>query len=321
MQEIPVFIAPGAGDPLFADSLYNEAALRAHGLAPWSENVHIFQSGELQTYTLPGKSSIKISGIGLTKDGRRQTPVIPPLSESDKVAINILLLPLGLADTESGVLDSKLKTYIKSLGYSYTALSGLKNAVTLIGDNDAVAAACAGTFIGQRQQEKGLRQALFGNLDRRIAGGLDITVRPEEFDPRRIVSLNFDVTGKDPSLLKDLLKETMQASGARPLIDMVVLNLEGTYPGAQELDLVSQAKEFDFFQLRIVDNTRPDYLETLSDKNVIESRFASMMNELKEQATAGGADQEKSRQAVIKDALYYGLEAIRQGRVTIRHAD
>jgi hypothetical protein len=321
LQEIPVYIAPGSLDPLFNDSLYDESALRAHGLPPWSENVHIFSSNSVQTFSLPGKSSVKVSGIGLTKEGRRNTPVIPPLAEADKVAINILLLPLGLVDAKSGVLDADLSDTINGLGYSYVALSGFKNGVALNSRDNVICAAAAGTFIGQTERELGPRHALFLNLDRRIGGGMELTIRPEEFDPRRIVSCNFDISGKEPAQLNRLMRASIEDSGARHGLDIMVLHLNGHYPSACRHELASEAAKLDFFHMKLSDETRPDYLETMSNRNMIEGQFIALMEDLRAKALAEGGLQQTEKMRVINDALYYGLEAIREGTVTIRHAD
>jgi len=97
--------------------------------------------------------------------------------------------------------------------------------------------------------------------------------------------------------------------------------LTGFYPHGQNLELVSEAKKQDFFHLKIIDNTRPDYLQTVSDKNIIEAKFISLLDDLKSKAEAEGGFKSSEKSRVVNDALYYGLEAIREGRVTIRHAD
>lgn len=320
LQEIPVFIAPGKYDPLFNDSVYDESVLRARGLEPWSENVHIFDANSVSSFTLPDKTSIKISGVGLTKDNRRNTPYIPDLPEADRVAINILLLPLGFNDTTGNAANAELLKRIQSRGYSYVAFSGFKNELILKTEDDVIYGAAAGTFIGLTEEELGERNAIFANLDKRIGGGIDLTMHTEEFDPRRIVCVNFVVTGKEVETISFDIEHAIKKSKARKETDILLLEFNGWYPVGSEIELVTEQMKEDYFHLRYTDNTRPNYLATLSEANIIESKFAGILKQLRSEAESDD-ELDQKRLKVINDALYFGLEAIREGKVSIRDAN
>lgn len=322
LQEIPVFIAPGAYDPLYSDSLYDESVLRARGLAPWSENVHIFGPNTVHSFTLPDKTSIRIDGIGLTKDNRRQTPYFSELEVKDKVAINILLLPLGFTDTgeRSAKQLKELEKRVQTRGYSYVALSGFKNQIIFKTDEERIFAGAAGSLVGLTEKELGERTAIFGNLDRRIAGGIDLTMHAEEFDRRRIININFDISPFPVDDYNAELEKAIKKGGARKGTDILLLNLEGFYPvGAEVLTVTEQMKE-EYFHLRTIDRTRPNYLETLSHRNIIESKFAGILGNLRNEVESE-KERDPEKLAVIADALYFGLEAIREGKVSIRDAN
>ncbi len=319
LGDLPVFVAPGANDPLFNDSLYDESALEATGLEQWSKNVHIFSSDLAQSFTLAGKESVKITGIGLTKKGRRSTPYLPKLADADRVAINILLLPLGLADTKG---DEPLSAAnIKSRAYSYVAFSGFRNEVLLKDAEGNIVAGTSGSFIGQTERELGPRHAFFGTLTKQIRGGLEVNLERAEFDPRRIVACDFDIADLPTEKLKGALTEAMKASGARSQVDILLLNLFGFYQSGEKIDLLSDEMKQEYFHLRVMDNTRPNFLQTMAEQNAIEKKFVAILNELKEKAEQEEGSAKAEQLRVLDDALYFGMEAIREGKVTIRDAN
>lgn len=321
LGEIPVFIAPGAHDPLFNDSLFDESVLRARGLKPWSENVHIFGADSVRSVSLPDKESIRISGVGLTKKNRQTTPYVEELPESDRVAINVLLLPLGLDEAKLQEADTELAKKLESRAYSYVAVSGFENEHIFKNAEGVIFSGAAGTFIGQTAGELGPRKAIFANLDKRIGSGMDLTIHSEEFDPRRIINVNFDLSQKEPELMPLDFAAAIKKSGARKEKDILLVTLDGFYPVGAEIQLVDQNMRDEYFHLRVIDKTRPNYLETLSDKNIIESKYVGILAELKIEAKMEGESDNSEKLAIITDALYFGLEAIREGKVSIRDAD
>lgn len=321
LQEIPVFIAPGASDPLYSDSLYDESVLRARGLEPWSENVHIFGANTVHSFNLPGKESIKISGIALTKDNRGRMPYIPELQKSEKAAINILLLPLGLADATTEKSKNELGKKFKSRGYSYIAFSGCKNQMMLKSEeDDVIFAGAAGTFVGLTAKELGPRTTIFANLDRRMTSGIELTMHTEEFDPRRIVNIDFDITGRDPDQLSAELDKEIRQSGARKNIDILLVNASGIYPVGADVKLITEQMKSDYFHLKSKVNIRPNYLESIRLSNQIESKYACILGGLRNELHTN-MEKDPEKIATITDALYFGLEAIREGTVTIPDAD
>jgi hypothetical protein len=320
LGDIPVFIAPGANDPHFKDSPYDKPALLAHGLEPWSDNVFIFGCDKMQSFNLHGKGSVRINGIGISREGRKNTPAVPALDSQGKVAIDILLLPLGSNQSESSTVETIVQDALAGKGYSYTALSGLKNKNTFKSGNEIYAAA-AGGFIGQTENDNGPRYAIFGNLDRRLSGELETSLQTKEFDLRRIHCVRVDLTPSNCGNAKDIVARALSKSTARAEDDIVILHLNGFYAAGSEFNYGREELNERYFHLRVYDNTRPDYLDTLSDRNLIESKFSSIIAEMKNKIVEAGTSDSRERLADLDDALYYGLEAIREGKVTIRNAD
>ncbi len=322
LEDIPVFIAPGPKDCLYSDSVYAEAALKAKGLEAWSENVHIFGSKKFQSKALPERDSIRISGIGLTRKNAGRTPDVPVLSDSERRAINVLLLPLGFDLAGKQELPDELIKKIENAGYSYVAFSGPSNQVILQKSDGLVYAAAAGTFIAQTEKEPGARTAIFANLDRHMGGKLELNINPEEFDPRRIVSISFDFSKNNPDTTASEFKAELEKSGVRKESDILLVKLSGYYPFGQKSELIDPEMENAYFHLKVDDESRPDFLESMSEKNTIETRYLEIMNSLKDEALKMPEGSERNEKLkILEDALYYGFEAIREGKVSIKNAD
>ena len=84
----------------------------------------------------------------------------------------------------------------------------------------------------------------------------------------------------------------------------------------------------------VQDNTRPDYLAETFATGSSEARFIKAMLVLKKEAEKRMAAEEASHDGeeapaaldhlsgrIVEDALYYGLEALRQKRVNLRNVD
>jgi hypothetical protein len=274
----------------------------------------------MQSFNLHGKGSVRINGIGISREGRKNTPAVPALDSQGKVAIDILLLPLGSNQSESSTVETIVQDALAGKGYSYTALSGLKNKNTFKSGNEIYAAA-AGGFIGQTENDNGPRYAIFGNLDRRLSGELETSLQTKEFDLRRIHCVRVDLTPSNCGNAKDIVARALSKSTARAEDDIVILHLNGFYAAGSEFNYGREELNERYFHLRVYDNTRPDYLDTLSDRNLIESKFSSIIAEMKNKIVEAGTSDSRERLADLDDALYYGLEAIREGKVTIRNAD
>lgn len=320
LQELPVFICPGSLDPHCPGSPYDEASLKARGLEPWSSNVKVFGSESIETVALPGKATVRISGIGLTKENRLARPRIKRLEESERTAINTLLLPLGFADLKEGKAANELVEELKSSEYSYTALSGFTQWQNIKVEGDRAIAAATGTFCGQSRDELGPRHAFFVNLDRRLTGGIDIFIDAKEFDKRRIVKLEFNLTGRSASTVKEEFASEIWKSKIRKGTDILLLHLSGFYDSANKPRLVSDELKNSYFHLRVFDNSRPNYLQNTSQKNVIERGFIKIISQLKEKSQTDNVGSSEDLD-ILEDALYYGLEALRESKVSIRDAD
>jgi len=120
-------------------------------------------------------------------------------------------------------------------------------------------------------------------------------------------------------LSMDLEKE-IKESGARKDIDVLLINASGLYPVGADVKLITEQMKSDYFHLKSKINIRPDYLQSISLKNQIESKYACILGALRNELHAN-MERDSEKVAIITDALYFGLEAIREGTVSTPNAD
>lgn len=321
LGEIPAYISPGAIDPIYKDSLYQVPALKARGLKPWPENVHIFQKQELESIQLPSKPNVRVCGYAVDKSKVLEARDFPTLDEHDRGVLNILLCSLPLAHSTS-FSSEELQEWSRDSAFSYVAVSGPLNECRSRGEDGRVLAAATGTFMGQSDHELGPRKAFFVELSRTLAGKHELLIEPVEFDSRRIVGCRFDLSGRTPASWEAELDQALERINLRPETDILLLELTGSYPVGTEQNLLAHVYKKSFYHVRCVDKTRPNYLSTLSPENNIERSLIDIMNRLFQECSretdSGKSDEEL---AIIDDALYFGMEALREGKVSIRNAD
>lgn len=323
---LPIYVCPGAIDPLSRNSFYLEDVLNSRGLDDWTANVHIFRGPGLQTTSLTEKNNVRISAVPRhlnDVDGGAELK-LPPLEEHDRGALNVLLYPLSANYIDSSLSDDDFSEMIGQPDFSYTALSGLLNQSRSRSEEGRVVAAATGTFSAQTAKESGARIGLSADLARKLPGRLELQLEPIEFDPRRIINLNMDLSTIAPEQWTRQLESDLIACGIREQ-DILLFNLSGSYPAGHEQNLVQQIREKTFFHIRCGDTSRPDYLANLSSENKVEHSLIEHLNalfaEANRSAGAGEKGNDDDELAIIDDALYFGLEALREGRVTLRNAD
>ncbi|MBX9567544.1 MAG: hypothetical protein K2X77_01560 [Candidatus Obscuribacterales bacterium] len=325
LDPIPVYITPATTDALSRDSMYLTNVLNARGLEDWSQNVHIFKGPGLQTIALPDKPNVRISGLATQIEDRgssQETP-IPALEEHDRSALNILLYPMPAKYQGMVISDEEFSEAISQPDFSYTAVSGPLNQCRARGEEGRVVAAASGTFTAHSADETGARIAFSAELSRKLPGRLELDLEPIELDQRRIINLKLDLSTIAPSDWKKELETSLVSCGVRQE-DILLFEVSGTYPAGAQQDLIQQVRNKSYFHIRCSDKSRPDYLATLSSANKIEQGLIEHMNSLFAEASRAADEGEKTgddQLAIIDDALYFGLEALREGRITLRDAD
>jgi DNA repair exonuclease SbcCD nuclease subunit len=341
LGDLPVFIAPGKNDAYTADSPYNPHFLRALGLRSWSDNVHIFPSHQLEGMAHPFKKQLRIWGHSYVPPSPEcLTQWRKMLADRTKTKFDLLLITEPVEGTfAANELSEPMRRHVlteKELlasGFDYVAMGFGSNQSRLRENGNGLLGAQAGSLVGQRFSEVGPRVALFGRLKKDSKGTVTTEVEPVEFDKRRILTYSADMSGMTASDAIQDITQSLEDLGARKGVDIIYLELEGRYQVGQEPTAIIEKIKESFFQAVVQDNTRPDYLAETFANGSSEARFIKAMLVLKkeaekrmsaEEATADGEEEralDHLSGRIVEDALYYGLEALRQKRVNLRNVD
>lgn len=328
---IPVVIAPGNHDYCSADSLYNPDVLAARGMRPWPANVHIFQSGKFDTWSHPNRPDVSFTGRAFTGNTLVSERLLGgPVPKNPDAAINILLFHGSLDGYGGGdagwpgkITAPFSAAELEKLGFSYAAIGHYHDYTEIRAGSKKLLGAYSGCLAGRGLDECGPRYALVGS----VWPSGQCELERLEIDSRRVVSINCDITGsKSNEVLADVAQFLTDA-GAREKVDIVFVTLEGRHPVGGEPTYVEEKFADSYYHTRIIDRSRPDYLTERFDKRTTEGRFIQSMLELKKEAIEAGGhlidnsyDSELTTE-LIEDALYYGLDALKQKKVVVRHVD
>ncbi|PWT96289.1 MAG: hypothetical protein C5B53_09945 [Candidatus Melainabacteria bacterium] len=342
LGDLPVFIAPGKNDACRVDSAYNPHFLKGLGLRQWSSNVHIFANQQLAAVEHPRQADWKIWGHSFQLPSEERAKQWQEfLAKRSKGKFDLLLLtePVEGAFAASELAEPARRhvlteKQIIASGFDYVAFGFGNNQYRLRDEADRLLGAQTGSLVGQKFSEVGTRVAFFGKVQKDSQGGIETSVEPVEFDNRRIVAHSVDMSGMTASDAMVDIMQSFEDLGARKGVDIVHLELEGRYQVGQEPTAIIEKIKENFFQAVVQDNTRPNYLAEAFAPGSSEARFIKAMLVLKkeaekrlptEEATADGepapAGMDHLSGRVVEDALYYGLEALRQKRVNLRNVD
>lgn len=332
IPQVAVVIVPGSYDPYSVDGLHNNGVLAARGLKPWSDNVLPLNNTSFETVLHPTRKDVTFTARAMSApggDGAFSTG-FPALS---RMPIRILLLPARVPGLEENVDESKqaLKPYtvdvdqLDAAGFSYTAFSGHHNFHEVRNQHGKLLGSYSGSVVGRTTQEVGPRFGIWGRV---IADGPDVIVATDaaEIDVRKIIVTSCSITGIKPDQIPATIRQVMDKDGVRPK-DISMLKVTGMYPHGDPPTLIDPQLRESVYHLILDDRTRPDYLGARADERTTEGKFIQALLEMKHRAELkGGAlpDTEYGAELstrVIEDALYYGLQALKERKVAVRNVD
>ena len=318
---IPVFIAPGNHDFFSSECGYSREFRQRERLPDWPSNVFVFTSGDFQTECLTKMPNVTVTGRAF-----RQNVVVDERLLRQKIPhpdgeISLLLFhgsrlrgvpqggkPLITAPFE----DEELLTQ----KFSYVALGHYHTYQTISDTAGRIRAAYSGSPIGRMLYETGERGMLILKV-----GPDGVLPGAEEFitlDRRRIIRARVDLTGATHlEAMENRIRESMQQEGARQ-DDIMYIELMGRHPPSISPDFPKEFLTDYFWHVRVVNATEPDYdLEAYRarDARTVDARFA---REILRRLEASGDPEERAQ---LKEALYLGLDALIQGRITVREFD
>ncbi len=320
LDDIPVFITPAVYDHNSIDSPFNEHFLKARGLKQFSANVHIFSQNEFGTIRHPRLEDITFTGHSYQNSNfTTLTTLRNELTRIGDSKLKLVLLPdhLDKLGDDQEQTWSKTNPFmdmakpspaeILNLPANYTASGSGNHYAELIDEHGTIVGAQSGSLTGQTRFELGKRYGVLGQLIKQTNGKFACSLEPIEFDNRRICSLNFDVSALNLPEAGSEILNLLEEEGARKGIDIVVIEVEGNYHHGQDPALLRQTINDNFFHAVIVDKMRPNYLSEAFPANSPEDRFVKAL-----------FARETNTGDLVEDALYYGLDALRQKQVTLR---
>jgi DNA repair exonuclease SbcCD nuclease subunit len=331
LGDIPVLVSPGNRDFYSPESPYSIDAQDLRGLPRWPENVHIFKLDQFNTVRHPRRPDVCITGRAFTSENvnnNRLLSVQIPRGDGD---INILLFHGALEGYSGNDIESPGKmtapfsvAELKAQNFTYAALGHYHDATEVRHDTGLLLGAYSGCLAGRSFYETGPRSALFGAIEPGRPGRWNVTLEPVEVDKRHLIMVASDITGLNTD---DMLAEILlnvEEHGGRPDTDIFFLHLEGTYdPASNPARMLEQMRE-QFPCLVVYDNTRPDYLSEAPKQDSTEYKFVESLLELKrriERARAEGQTDTLLSGKIVEDAVFYGLNVLKQQRITIRNVD
>lgn len=284
----PVLIIPGNHDPKLPGSYYSEHQ--------WSSNVHILESGDVFEYS---PANVRVYG-GLVK------------GPTDPSFINILMhhgtLDMPFASDAFQPISGR---QVEEKGFDYCALGHFHSKITAGGERGIFYNAGSPEPLGF--DEPGEHGAFITVIEKAPGGKASICAEFRTVCSRRYIDLTVDASGcLNSEQAADLIAAEMKAAGRET--DLFRITLSGRLTAGIQMDAeeISVKLEDAAFYLKISDKTQSDYdLESISREKGLRGVFTRKMLE-----RASQAEDEESASMVMK-ALYYGLEAIDEGKVCI----
>ena len=302
-----VFVAPGNHDPVVRGSFYKSLK--------WPPNVTVFDSPEIREVLLPDLP-VAVYGYGWSSFTERREVLKGFAAErADRVSVLVVhgdavtkeasqYLPISPPDMEKSGLD-----YI-ALGHIH-APSEFRWGPTV--------AAYPGCTEPLDFGDKGQRGVYLVKADEDAPKGERVRLSFVPMAARQMRSVDLDITGLDtPEKVRRAVLSCGTASDRKT--DMWAVRLCGSVEPEVVLDIPSLERDLaqDFFALRLIPEYRPSYdLEALGDpsRESLEARFVRHLLEKRRAALDKG---DETAAETAERALYYGLDAMRQGRVLLR---
>lgn len=284
----PVLIIPGNHDPKLPGSYYSEHQ--------WPSNVHILESGDI--FEHPETNTRVYAGL--------------EHGPTDPAFINILMhhgtLDMPFAPDAFQPVSS---VYVEGKGFDYCALGHFHSRITAGGARGIFYNAGSPEPLGF--DEPGDHGAFIAEIGKEPGGKASVHAEFITVCTRRCTDLAVDVSGcLNSGQAADVIAAGMDAAGQSD--DLFRIALTGRLPSGVQIDteeIFARLKDKAFY-LKITDRTRPDYdLEAISRERGLRGLFTRKMLERASLAC------DEEAEALVLNALYYGLEAIDEGKVCI----
>lgn len=312
IPDTQVFISPGNHDPAVRDSLY-------HSLT-WPGNVRVFGSPALEEVVL-SELGAAVYGFGWASFTERDR-VLQGRTVRYKDLLNILVIHGQLVPVPADPAEPAFQYLpipygdILNFGADYVALGHVHAPTAVhIGEAVAVYPGCPEPLDFGDSGERGIYLV---TATRDSQGSYTVEPRFIPMCQRQMRSVDVDISGFDTGeqVMNKILGLDTEEARKR---DLWSVNLTGVLAPELELDAAGLERDMEdeFFYLRLVSEYLPGYdLDAVAGgKDTLEARFVRRMQSI--MSDREGADDDRGAKAA-ELAMYYGLDALRQGKVLLR---
>jgi len=325
MSPAAVFIAPGNHDGYSPSSCYNaqSALYQSRGGGPkWGSHVRIFTAQHFETVRAPHRSVVSVTGAAFHRHSPTDRRVLADIPRAAPDGLQLLMFHGALEAYPRAGADKAVLPFTASelarTGYAYAAVGHYHRGGAIVADTARVLGAYAGAPFAASLSDQG------------VGTWLDLELFPKtplrtealhwhRVDDRTIHRIEMDVTGlTDTTALAGRLDELLASQQATSR-DLVCLRLTGRL--ARGIGFRPETVLADrFFHAAVDDATEPDYAidfeAPLPDEPGLaatsEEVFRWKMRKLYQEAET---DEERAR---IKEAVFYGLDALTLGEIHLR---
>jgi exonuclease SbcD len=289
IPDIPVLIIPGNHDPLVPGSYYRDFN--------WPSNVHILNANSHYEHPSTGA---RVYG-GLTPD-----------FSADRSVINILMhhgtLDMPFSAAAFGPVSGEV---LDASGFDYCALGHFHTKIYGAGRNKNIFNAGSPEPLGF--DEEGEHGVFISTVEK--TPGRDAIINAEfiKMNLRSFINLEVQVGGccyNEQAAM--LIESEMKKRGSSE--DLFRITLLGYVSHDFKIDTgsIMEYLEPKAFYIRIINNAVPDYdFEKIAREPGLRGLFTKKMLDRAERAAS---PEEKQ---IVMQALYYGLEALDEGRVSV----
>lgn len=279
--EVNVVIAAGNHDYLNENSLYNQV--------DWTCNVHIFGSTGLEKKVYDDLNTV-VYGYSWNRMEIGENSLFDDFRPVDVDYKKILLIH-GDVGYKSNYLPLDLNM-LKSMDMDYIALGHIHKP-EIFTEKIAYCGCPEPLNFG----ETGDRGFIEGTIED------DTKIEFKSFSRRRFIDINIKIN-PDMGYL-DIVNKIKNIEEGNKAKDFYRIRLQGLIQNDLVLDDIIEDLKEEFYYIELVNNTSPDYDLDSLEKDYEENIIGQFIKEMKEKGL---------ERPQVKEALYYGLEALLKGR-------
>jgi len=303
-SEIPlveIFIVPGNHDPYIVNSYYRNYE--------WNANVHILTGDNPYAYLEEKNTYIYGMGFEGFYEGKRSLDSLRPV---DLTAVNILLAH-GTVDLDIGKdMYNPLKSAeLAALNMDYIAMGHFHNRIDDIGGYGHIFNPGSPEPLGF--DEAGGHGVFLGSVTKSVSGDKSLEAEFIKLNKRFYENIDINVSGF--SRTEQVIERVHEAIGDMDMKNgLFYVTLKGYIERGFRIDPAQVQAYFSdrVYFLKVKDGTAVDYdFDELLKEPGLRGLFTRKMFAQMEKA-----EDDHKRELLLK-ALYYGLDALEQGKVEI----